>query len=471
MNSKSFNRLIEYLGSTRDGGPPTITRFREFNFDEIANDLDLDERGRARAADDRSVARVDGLDEAEMRILDRVKGEARRSDGEYHAALDLYEARLRAASVDMAAMVLIKAAGEEGVTNCKAQLEEDRLPLKVREDSARRVIAEFEDFVNRNDLHTTAPEVVDLRARTTGLWWIGLLMVAETVANGLFFSEGSEFGLVGGVAEAFFLSVLNTALAGIFGLVAIRYARHVRWSTKLPAIVLIFTCIALALALNLLVAHYREAFVNSSGRPDFRDVIAGVAAHPLVLSDAKSWLLGLVGLVIFGIASVKFHGLDDRYPGFGRVARRRLAALKELGEARADCIQQLSDHRTYAVGVMQEVVEAISARKWDFEVALHSRDRLLKEYVMHVDALRALLARLVARYRSHFGGSGPSLESNIETPSNLPDVFTRDTSAHDQAINEMSSYIDAISTDYIHAVQEVGAQADLKAFGVVYAAE
>lgn len=471
--STSFQKLIEHLTTTRELGPPTTTRFREHNIDEIARTLNLDEKAASRAENPTTSAQ--NTDEAELSILAYVREQARHAATEFHGALDTYESRLRDASIDEAAFVMIKAAGEEGLANFHAQSEEDGLPLQRVEDDARRTIRQFEKFVSRNRLQDTAAIIVDSRERASALLWITAIIVIESIVNGLFFATGSETGLIGGVTEALSLSVINVSLASILGLFSLRYVRHVGITWRITAVASLLVIAIMILGLNGLIAHYREAFQQMavSGQygntPDFRDVLNSFVYHPFALQDAKSWLLGIIGIVMNAFASWKFYSLSDPYPGFGSIASRRRNIILHLSDVRKDCIQALTDHRNYATDQMASVISKLSAKKNEFEVVLRSRERLSRDYEEYMKHLGELCVRLSYRYRAIAGIDGPPLDARIPAQVQLSAVYTQDSSAHSRAIETMDGYLLAISAHYTKCVKMVGENSSLSALGAVNA--
>jgi len=469
----SFQKLIDYLGTHRDQGPPTTTRFREFNVDEVASALHLDEKARDRA---QAGPLPPGIpDEGELAILAYVREKARASTSEFHAALDTYESRLRDASIDEAAFVMIRAAGEEGISNFKAQTEEDRLPLRHAEDDAHRVIRQFEDFIRRNRLRNTAPIIVERRDRISATLWVAAIVVIESIVNGLFFATGSRTGLIGGITEALSLSFVNVALAAALGFFALRYIRHVNWAWKCAAGVSLILLLAMVVGLNGLIAHYREAFQQLATNaefgtsPDFIRVMDSFFNRPLELQDAKSWLLGVVGIVMNAIAIWKFRSMNDPYPGFGSLAKRRRDALVRLHEKGQECIEVLTDHRDAATSQMANVIATLSAKKNEFEVVLRSRHRLARDFQEHIRLLAELCVRLGYRYRAVAGTDGPPLDAQLNSDFELSAVYTQDSTAHSRAIETMDAYLTAISTQYSKSVESVGAHSITDSLGAANA--
>src|SRR5690606_19097897 len=97
------------------------------------------------------------------------------------------------------------------------------------------------------------------------------------------------------------------------------------------------------LGLNVLIAHYREAFAAAAGASvDFRGVLDSAYEAPWGLEDPKSWMVGALGVVLGTVAAWKMHGLFDPYPGFGALAARLQEETRRYAELQRDVIQVLS---------------------------------------------------------------------------------------------------------------------------------
>jgi hypothetical protein len=460
-----LDSLNTYMRGDKDAWKPTINQFAEINGAQLANDLSLAQRGAERMQAVSVQTDENGLDAVERSIVEEIRQRARIARNDFNARIDLYEARLREASIGAETFVRIKAAAEEGLSNFEAQVVEDVLPLKHEWNKAGQVCRQFNHFVHTNALKDVAPEVRTKREIYASWCWVTAVALVESILNGRFFAMGSEAGLIGGITEALLLSVLNITLAALIGLFACRYLRHVSWLWKLVAASTLVTLIAAVLALNLLIAHYRDAFVHAQGGlVDFSRVLDRLVNAPTALSDAKSWLLAMLGLVLNGIAIFKFYGMYDPYPGYGKLAARKDAAIESLASLRIGCIATLTAHRDVASEDMRKIISAISARKHDFEVALRGRERLHSSFMEYLEALDGMCVNLGMIYRQGFEGSEGArpLHASLEGPGDLQDAFAGDAGAHQRSIETMDNYIREISDRYVKAVQSVGTVNDLE---------
>lgn len=459
--SKGVEDLLRFLKGSKDAWAPTTSTFPEIDVRQLAGDLELERRAQERKSDPAAaVLDQDGCDLAELELADNIRQRHRLASNDYVTQMDLYEARLRDAAVDDAAFVRIKSVAEQGLTNFQAQTVEDRLPLASQAESFRNVQRHFQSFVRRNRLEDVAPIVRSRREILNGWLWVAAIVGLETILNGSFFAMGSELGLVGGVIEALVLSILNIALAMVLGLFGLRYAQHSGVMWKITGVVVTAAAFVLVIALNLLIAHYREAFVLAAGGAqgvDFASVLSRVATAPWSIREATSWMLGALGIVLNFVAAWKIYGIFDPYPGFGKIAKRLEDAAGKYSDRQRDVIQVLSDHRDAAHEEMNQIIDAVSARRHEFEVALRGRERLRKLFDAHLDGLERSASQLRQIYRTHAGlGMEGVRPLKLERPAEVLSTFGADDGSHQRAIETMSSYIERISEEYRLAVNAVG---------------
>ncbi|KRE17704.1 hypothetical protein ASE63_00400 [Bosea sp. Root381] len=156
-------------------------------------------------------------------------------------------------------------------------------------------------------------------------------LALESLLNGNFFAEASEFGLVGGAATAVIISALNISLGFLVGMWPARYCQHVRASHLFWALPIYAGMIALIIWFNLAVGHYREMLIAS---PDSRSlqVLPRVLESPFAITELKSAALVLIGCIVAFAAAVKGYSAFGSYPGHGAAYKRwrqRWSAVEE----------------------------------------------------------------------------------------------------------------------------------------------
>jgi len=223
-----------------------------------------------------------------------------------------------------------------------------------------------------------------------------ITIIIESALNGVFFAEGSDAGLVGGVGIALVIAFFNVSIGGITGAFALRYKNHCQqWK-----VVLGWSGAALGTAtsfvFNLLVAHYRTAMTldpdNAASKAieTFREGI-------LSISDVQSWLLFLLGVIFYLGAVYKGYKADDAYPGYGALARKRdkqHGYLSDDKEIANDTIEEAHQDFEENLDFCFKAIQLKSKQVNDSASGFEQQKTILKSYHTHLEkALRYIISR------------------------------------------------------------------------------
>jgi hypothetical protein len=209
---------------------------------------------------------------------------------------------------------------------------------------------ELEDFRARNRL--TRPATYPEGSATFARYALLLaLIVFEGAANAYFFSQGLESGLIGGFLAAGLFAAVNLVTAFALGKYAVPLVFHQHRAITSVGVIAVALAIVWMTAVGLTIAHFRDALIADAAEPA-RAAWMGLKASPLGLRDVMSWLLFFVS-VLFAVFAL-FDGLssDDRYPGYGQVARR-------ARQSRDDYLEELHSVRRQLEDLKQDAFEAL----------------------------------------------------------------------------------------------------------------
>ena len=159
---------------------------------------------------------------------------------------------------------------------------------------------------------------------------IVFILVIESVINGNIFAEGSEFGLVGGITQAFLIALINVLIGAVIGFWGIREINHIKRRRKNIGIISLCIFIIWVFIYNLIVAHYRDNFVTLDS-----DIEAGKATINSILTSTtdlsfNSMILLIIGIVCSTFTLYEALKMDDLYPGYGSRARKAELTRVEL---------------------------------------------------------------------------------------------------------------------------------------------
>lgn len=394
----SLRGLVATLLSSRESILPSIQAFPPLDIDQVAREINLEERAAEAGKLGQPSSDSTGADLAELDVLSAIERRARKDSDDYRSQLELYEGRIRRALITADQRARIEAAGQTALADFKAQTQDDLNHLHVLRTEVEGREEEFQAFRQKHRLERL-PTIVTDRAKLARYLFLGILVVFESVLNGMFFAEGSETGLIGGVTQALVLSLLNVGGAvgyAVYGL-PLLYHRQLRY--KLAGVAATVSYVLFVLLLNLVIAHFRDLFVSGIGQVKAADIEQRLAAAPLTFTDAKSWLLGMLGLGLSLTAVIDASGLEDTYPGYGAVGRRREAAIARYAEARSRCFEGLQGLRNVAIEDMGQVIEMMRSSQYDLQLAVEGRTRLFQNYRADLDHLATAHEHLLRRYR------------------------------------------------------------------------
>jgi hypothetical protein len=395
---KPLSDLVTDFWGSRDGVLPSIQAFPPLDFEQVARELELTQH--AAGAAERRFPPPDSEQEdtAELDIRAEIERRARKAGEDYYAAKDLYEARIRRALVSVNQRIAIEAAGENALADFGVQVTDELNYLHAPRTEFREREQEFERFRRDNRLYRLPVEVPRSR-RIVGYLLLALFVLLESVLNGVFFAVGSEGGLIGGVVQALGLAAVNIGPAVLYALFGLPLLYHRRLSVKLAGLLALAAYAAWALAINLVIAHFRDLYIASAGQIDMVEMWARLSTAPLQLEDPNSWLLALLGLGLSIVAAIDTAGLDDKYPQFGALGRRRNDAARAYAHAKNGCLTGLQATRDGAVEDMTSVLHAMNNAEYELTLAVAGRTNLHRNYRAYLEHLADAHLWLTRHYR------------------------------------------------------------------------
>ncbi|WP_018124468.1 hypothetical protein [Desulfovibrio oxyclinae] len=254
-------------------------------------------------------------------------------------------------------------------------------------------------------------------------WIVALLsvmLVVESALNANMLAKTNVYGIIGGWAEAIFISLANIFFGFFTGLVPGRWSGF-RKSDSVRGFMrsLLGFCVVFVILFNFIFAHYRLV-----GTPEVSQAISSALKNiidsPLsIFLDIKSFALFIVGLVFSGLAGWKGFTWDDPYPLYGRIHRARERAREELNNAQNDirnrCIKLVRD-------LVDELDSSVKKARASVEKTASLEDLCGSErdaFKNYAEALEAGMRHLITLYRdrNRKARSTPAPEYFNELPS------------------------------------------------------
>lgn len=227
---------------------------------------------------------------------------------------------------------------------------------------------------------------------------VALLFVIESFANAVFLARSDPGGVLGAYTIAFGISFANLVPAFVFFGPFSRNFQHVRPVRRVLAWLTTLVFLALALVLNLGVAHYREVSGPLIGDGGFQ-VVQRMTEAPLSLQEAQSWLLFVIGLIFSFIAFFDGSNLDDAYPGYGKLDRIARNARRQYFDMRDDVTEELDGIRRDALDKVQRIASHARKQPQERKSIVQDWRQLCDDFERHVADLQKVGSTLIDEYR------------------------------------------------------------------------
>jgi hypothetical protein len=453
---RSLQTLLAVINGTRDAVRPSIQSFPPLDVEQLATELSIDARARKQGGEGKPKEDAEAPDSDELDIGEEIERRARKAGEEYRAALELYDSRIRDAIISSELRVEVESAGESAVSDFSIRAVNDANHLKALEDEAKGRDLEYLAFRRKHRLDRL-PKVVSKPERAFLAIVIGIFIVLESVLNGLFFAEGSEAGLIGGFVQAAVLSLLNIGGAILFAAYGLPLLIYRSFAVKVIGFAALLAYVAWLLGLNLAIAHFRDNYIASAGDVSAALLWQNFIQAPLVLSDAQSWLLALLGVGFSLSALISASNLDDRYLFYGDIGRAREEAFKHFNDEKTIALEGFMQRRDEAVEQMTQVISALRRQEYDKRLAIDGRNRLHRDFCAYLDHLATVHQRLVTKYREanedartapapHYFREAPKRLKALEAPP-LTIVPELDNDARDAAVERMRHFIKEVNAE------------------------
>lgn len=183
-------------------------------------------------------------------------------------------------------------------------------------------------FMKEHGLHRKA------RIPESRFWIFSLVIgvaVVEGLVNSFFFAQASDFGLLGGFFQAFFVSGVNVGFSFIGGFLCLRQLFHRSPGRKLLGLIGMAATLGVVLVINMMAAQYRGLLELGEENPEQKVMELTLALDfSGALNSLNSALLVLIGFLCAFFSIWKGFGADDPYPGYGDMHRDVEAAKDAL---------------------------------------------------------------------------------------------------------------------------------------------
>jgi hypothetical protein len=401
------SRIFSALGEAPHGFKPSLTIFQELNLDIAKRDLRIEERAVAQAEDNEPALGSTTFDSVENDVVDLIESLKGRNRQTLSDQLEVYADRLAALNFE-GRLGDLDIAIHEAKAEFKRIFELGLDELHARRRSLLRRESDLNVFREENKLRRSA-QYPSFQKKVFLIGLIVVLGLVETIGNTTFLAKGNELGLLGAYTEAVVISGLNLVGAVIFALLC-RNIGHIRIKRKIIGYLSAIGYFVAVIALNLLVAHYRDAsgvFLENGGI----EALARFQADPIGLVDIKSWILFGMGCLFSVITFWDTFHLEDLYPGYGKLTRVLDDDREEYLAEKEHHIYELGHHLSDVVETLRDTKHELVRWRQDHSLVLEYRRRVIEgfdEQLTHLERAGNLLLTVYRENnRKARGGKGP----------------------------------------------------------------
>lgn len=391
----AIKELLESVKTGRSNAHSSPLQFLRLDTEGMAKKMKLREKAAEAGKNNQPSSSSTSLDSTEQEIINEIEGEAKTSFDRYLDLQKTYSSR--AADANIQSMVLnIEAAASAAVSDFERETQvgtSDLYPLK------RAAVETDDELLRFRAEHGIKGPAHNFEGRTLKVGILLTIAVFEVAANATFFMQGSELGYVGGLLAAFFVALINIALACIVGRMVVPWMWYRSWFIKPLGFICTVGYLIGLVYLSLFVAHYRAAAERFELSEAGAVAIAAMKADAFALPDFQSWILFGVGFVFAFLAMVDAFLMDDPYPGYGRRTRDNLKALRRYTDAKDDLTQDLEEIKSDAEAKIEDIARSIEARQGIFSDLVVRSQALQASIEEHFTNLEGAANHLLSIYR------------------------------------------------------------------------
>lgn len=382
------------FGAARSNVIPSILQFPSIDTDGMAKRMRLAERALAQAKRDLPASDSRSLDGVEQDIVNEIGGEAKSQFDRYQENQKTYADRAGSLAIQ-SLLVQMGAAADDAIADFANRTRNGANVLYLDRKRVIETEQELERFRKKHGVERPARQI---KSRVLSVGFLLLIVLAESIANGLFLQRGSTFGLLGGIGLATIIACINVAIGVFAGRIVFPWISHKNWSIGILAFTASAAYVAAAIGFNLLVAHYRTAMIIDPLNAA-QLAMKTLKNSPFEIDDIQSWMLFAMGVIFSIAAAIDGWLMDDPYPGYGRVTREHQEAVDLYTEQKAELLGELAAIKNIAEDVIERCIRDIEIRRGEYDSILAKSTALREAIAEHFGHLESAANTLLQFYR------------------------------------------------------------------------
>jgi len=373
----------------------TFFVFEHLNSKRLIKDMELVKIGEERGGNDDPPSDSNLYDDIEGKIISFINEKRDKDYGIFRDQIQTYAERLGALRLDSISSTMDIAA-RNAVAEFETSVRKGIDELHLLKESVSQISREISDFKRDNKIYRMAhyPE-----SRILNFSIILIVVILETLLNGLLLSRGLETGIIGGIAMAFVIAAVNIGAGAMVGKYFYPLLYHIDQKRKIIGGTVTIFYIAFIIFLNILVAHYRNALGGAFPENAAVEALTTFSGSPFSINDFNSLVLMLMGIAFSLIASIDVFAMDDKYPGYGALDKKYRLINDNYAVEKNQYIGELQEIKDDALMVIEERGRDISRRNSEFKSILENKESLVSYFRSHLGHLENVGNELLGAYR------------------------------------------------------------------------
>ena len=414
---KEMKRI--FLGNISNGNKFSVSshRFPDLRVDKIASKLKLEKRGKDDGRYETPASSSLSMTAAELEGIDEVRRLRSSALNNFEMEMESYASRIASVkSQKQQISLMVGKAKHEILTHAndwENQLENERVRVSEHQQKLRK----FQGLNN-----------IEGPPREHGNGYIAVLIVLlvgfiETGMNAYFFQKANPMGILGGATLAFIISSVNVVSSGIFGF----FSRHIninRVLAKARGYLLIVAFVVFASAINLAVAHLRDALETNSWDASLLISISTFVGNTFGLKSFESWVVCFFGSLVSFVSFWKAFSFFEPYPGYKKYWDENEEAVNDYADLYKEAQESLNELFDNAAADLRSEVDKRRSSQMSAEDAVASRETLVRNLSVFLESCNSAVNRLLRIYR----------DANLKTRETTEPTYFKDSFSFDDYV-------------------------------------
>ena len=242
---------------------------------------------------------------------------------------------------------------------------------------------------------------------------IALCFFIEIAMNAYALGTSHPDGPKGVILEIFLFGAINLGTAFFLGRYVWGYFKHVKYIWRSFAFILSAIMLSFIVVLNGFIGHYRDALAKLASKVSGASLtsllqeqlqlastgVASLLDNPLILGDFKAYMIVGFGLIAAIVAMIKSYGLDEPYPGYGKISREQARLAESFNDIQTAHLREINDLTDDFVDQLNGQIALLEGNSAAIRYRSDDQKRLLDKYQNWLVSAESAGKALYAYYR------------------------------------------------------------------------